>query len=330
MNAILSKKDFQSDNEVRWCPGCGDYAILAAVQKTLSEMGINRDETVFVSGIGCAARFPYYMNTYGMHTIHGRAPAFAFGVKLANPKLKVFLVTGDGDGLSIGASHLLHLFRRNVDVTVLLFNNQIYGLTKGQYSPTSAQGLKAKSTPFGALETPINPISFAYAGDASFIARTIDVDAKHLGEMLEAAMAHRGTSFIEILQNCVVFNDGAFEHLRDKAKRDDNIITLKENEPLLFSAGKKAIAVDTEHLRPQIVEGDDIARAMIHDPRADGLKPMILAQLRNPHFPVPVGIFRAIERPTYEDGKRRQDQEKETRAIKDLRSLLQGSSSWQI
>lgn len=327
----LTKKDFQSDNEVRWCPGCGDYAILATVQKTLAELDLNKDETVFVSGIGCAARFPYYMNTYGMHTIHGRAPAFATGIKLANQKLNVFLVTGDGDGLSIGASHLLHLFRRNVNITVLLFNNQIYGLTKGQYSPTSNQGHKAKSTPFGALEQPINPISFAIAGGASFIARSIDNDARHLGEMLKAAIAHKGTSFIEIMQTCVVFNDGAFDHLRDKAVREQNVLSLKENEPLLFGDGQKGIALNSLTLAPEIVDRSQRSDILLHDPSAEGLKASILAQLTRPHFPTPIGIFKRIERPTYEDLKAKQDEEIACNAkSKDLRDLLRGSNTWEI
>ncbi len=255
-SAVLSKKEFQSDNEVRWCPGCGDYAILATVQKTLADLNLNRDDTVFISGIGCAARFPYYMNTYGMHTIHGRAPAFAFGLKMDNPKLHVFLVTGDGDGLSIGASHLMHFFRRNVDITVLLFNNQIYGLTKGQYSPTSQPGQKAKSTPFGSLESPVNPMSFALAAGCSFVARSMDNDAYHLSEVLKEAIAHRGTSFIEILQNCVVFNDNAFEYLRDKSIREQKLLVLKENEPLLFSNGQKGLALDQKTLSAKIVDND--------------------------------------------------------------------------
>ncbi len=328
--ASLNKKDFQSENEVRWCPGCGDYAILATVQKTLADLGYNRDDTVFVSGIGCAARFPYYMNTYGMHTIHGRAPAFATGVKLANPNLKVFLVTGDGDGLSIGANHLLHLFRRNVDLTVLLFNNQIYGLTKGQYSPTSEQGHKAKSTPFGSLEKPLNPLLFAIASGASFVARSIDNDANHLSETLKAAVAHKGTSFVEILQNCVVFNDGAFDHVRDKATRDSSVLFMKEGSPLVFDQGRKAIALDMSTLTPRVTTADGPG-VMIHEPSTEGLKSTMLAGFERPNFPTPMGIFKNVLRPCYEDEKLHQDQTIKSQAKNpDLKALLAGGNAWVI
>ena len=332
MTNLLSKKDFQSDNEVRWCPGCGDYAILAGVQKTLADLNFDRNNTVFVSGIGCAARFPYYMNTYGLHTIHGRAPAIATGVKLANPKLNVFLVTGDGDALSIGATHLLHLFRRNLDITVLLFNNQVYGLTKGQYSPTSTQGHVGKSTPFGSLEEPINPISFALSAGASFVARSIDTDAQHLSQTLKAAIAHRGTSFIEILQSCVVYNDNAFDYLREKSTREKNILNLKENEPLLFNNGTQGIALDPKSLSPIIIDAQESpSTLLVHDPKQPGLKSQILAQLKRPYFPTPIGVFTAIERPTYEMLKYEQDQSIHARAKSlDLHTLLQGSHSWQV
>ncbi len=323
----LSKKDFQSDNEVRWCPGCGDYAILATVQKTLAELNFATDNTVFVSGIGCAARFPYYMNTYGMHTIHGRAPAFATGIKLANPKLNVFLVTGDGDGLSIGASHLLHLFRRNVDITVLLFNNQIYGLTKGQYSPTSTQGHKAKSTPFGSLEQPLNPLLFALSAGASFVARSIDNDAQHLGDVLKAAIAHKGTSFVEILQNCVVFNDGAFDHVRDKAIRDQATVFLHDTTPIVFDGGRKGIAIDAKAFKPIVV---DAANAMVHEPH-NNFKATVLAGLMRPDFPTPLGVFTKVDRPTYEEEKARQDAAIAANAHNtDLRKLLSGTNTWVI
>jgi len=329
---ILSKKDFQSDNEVRWCPGCGDYAILAAVQKTLAEINLDRHNTVFVSGIGCAARFPYYMNTYGLHTIHGRAPAIASGVKLANPDLNVFLVTGDGDALSIGATHLLHLFRRNIDITVLLFNNQVYGLTKGQYSPTSTQGHVGKSTPFGSLEEPVNPVSFALSAGASFVARSLDTDAQHLSSVLKAAVAHRGTAFIEILQSCVVYNNNAFDYLKEKSAREQNILTLRDQEALLFNHGSQAIALDSKTLSPIIVDANSKeAQILVHDPKMPGLKAQILARLTRPDFPTPIGIFTAIERPTYEAQKQAQDDEIRTRAKStDLRVLLHGSNTWQV
>jgi 2-oxoglutarate ferredoxin oxidoreductase subunit beta len=332
MTNILSKKDFQSDNEVRWCPGCGDYAILAAVQKTLAEINVDRNNTVFVSGIGCAARFPYYMNTYGLHTIHGRAPAIASGVKLANPKLDVFLVTGDGDALSIGATHLLHLFRRNLDITVLLFNNQVYGLTKGQYSPTSVQGHKGKSTPFGSIEEPINPLAFALSAGASFVARSLDTDAAHLSSVLKAAKAHRGTAFIEILQSCVVYNDNAFDYLKDKSAREQNIITLRENEALLFNNGTHGIALEPQTLKPIIVDAQTKnAQILVHDSQTPGLKAQILAGLAYPDFPTPIGIFKAQERPTYELLKQTQDEHIKARAQSvDLRALLHGSNTWTV
>ncbi|HXW60678.1 MAG TPA: 2-oxoacid:ferredoxin oxidoreductase subunit beta [Myxococcota bacterium] len=329
MNAQLTKKDWQSDNEVRWCPGCGDYAILATVQKTLAELGLSRENTVFVSGIGCAARFPYYMNAYGLHTIHGRGPAFASGLKLSNKALEVFLVTGDGDGLSIGANHLLHLFRRNINIKVLLFNNQIYGLTKGQYSPTSNKGHKAKSTPFGSLEEPVNPIAFALSAKASFVARSIDTDAQHLAQVLKAAILHKGASFIEILQTCVVFNDNAFDHVREKANRDSHVLSLKESEPWLFDNGQKGIAVDPIKLLPHIVSSGLLKETVIHELNSQGFKAEILASLKGPEFPVPIGIFRALERPTYESEQSAQDQSIFS-GNKDLKSLLLGGASFEV
>lgn len=323
----LTKKDFQSDNEVRWCPGCGDYAILASVQKTLAELNFKPHETVFVSGIGCASRFPYYMQTYGMHTIHGRGPAFASGIKLSNPKLKVFLVTGDGDGLSIGANHLLHLFRRNIDITVLMFNNQIYGLTKGQYSPTSNQGLVAKSTPFGSLEKPVNPVGFALSAGATFVARSIDSDAQHLGEMLKAAIAHKGCSFVEILQNCVVFNDKAFAKLRDKNSREQKVLTLREKEPLLFAECQKGIAIDRETFAPKIVEGANLSQALIFD-SSNLIKSQMVANF-GPEFPTPLGVFRRSVEETFEDLKSRQDAQIFNGSA-DLSKLLRGNNYWQV
>lgn len=326
---IFNKKDYQNENEVRWCPGCGDYAILATVQKTLADLEMDRGNTVFVSGIGCAARFPYYMNTYGLHTIHGRAPAIASGLKLARPELNVVLVTGDGDGLSIGASHLLHLFRRNLDVTVLLFNNQIYGLTKGQYSPTSVQGQKAKSTPFGSLEEPINPISFALAAQCSFVARSIDNDALHLSQTLEAAIRHKGTSFVEIMQTCVVFNDNAFDHARDKSKKDDNVLVMKEQEPLLYGKGLKGIGWDDQAGCPVIVEAS-ASTILKHDSKRE-FNASMLASLQWPEFPMPIGVFRVKERPVYEVLKREQDHKvmSEAKSTR-LQDLLHGSNTWQV
>ena len=238
MATALTRKDFVTDQEVRWCPGCGDYAILAQVQKMMPEFGIARENIVFISGIGCSSRFPYYMNTYGFHTIHGRAPAIATGLKVTRPDLDVWVVTGDGDGLSIGGNHLIHVLRRNVDLKILLFNNQIYGLTKGQYSPTSEVGKVTKSTPAGSVDFPFNPITVALGAHATFVARTIDVEQKHLGEMLKRAHAHRGASFIEILQNCNIFNDGAFNDVSDKAIKADHQLVLEHGKPLIFGKNR--------------------------------------------------------------------------------------------
>src|SRR6202789_1015319 len=234
MATALNRKDFVSDQEVRWCPGCGDYAILAAVQRTLANLGIKRESTVFVSGIGCSSRFPYYMNTYGFHTIHGRAPAVASGLKISRPELDVWVVTGDGDGLSIGGNHLIHVLRRNVDLKILLFNNKIYGLTKGQYSPTSEVGKVTKSTPAGSVDMPFNPVSLALGAEATFVARTIDSDRKHLTAVLRAATEHRGAAFVEILQNCNIFNDGAYDVLKDPDTRDTAVVRLEDGQPVTF------------------------------------------------------------------------------------------------
>src|SRR6187401_1749867 len=230
----LSKKDFATDQDVRWCPGCGDYAILAAVQKTLADVGVTRENTVFVSGIGCSSRFPYYMNTYGFHSIHGRAPAIATGLKVARPDLSVWVITGDGDGLSIGGNHLLHALRRNLDINIVLFNNQIYGLTKGQYSPTSPLGKVTKSTPVGSVDNPLHPLSLAIGCEATFVGRSIDVNIKHLAMTLKRAAEHRGTSFVEVYQNCNVFNDGAFDYATDRDVRADNVLELENGKPLIF------------------------------------------------------------------------------------------------
>ncbi len=250
MATALNRKDFVSDQEVRWCPGCGDYAILAAVQKTMPEFGIAPENTVFISGIGCSSRFPYYMNTYGFHTIHGRAPAFATGLKISRPDLDVWVVTGDGDGLSIGGNHLIHVLRRNVDLKILLFNNKIYGLTKGQYSPTSEVGKVTKSTPMGSVDFPFNPITVALGTHATFVARTIDVEQKHLGEMLKRAHAHRGASFVEILQNCNIFNDGAFNDVSDKALKADHQLVLEHGKPLIFGKNRD-MGIRMNGMRPE-------------------------------------------------------------------------------
>ncbi|HEX8802664.1 MAG TPA: 2-oxoacid:ferredoxin oxidoreductase subunit beta, partial [Acidimicrobiales bacterium] len=255
---VTTRKDWSSDQEVRWCPGCGDYSILAAVQLLMPDLGIRREDVVFVSGIGCAARFPYYMNTYGMHTIHGRAPAIATGLAMARPDLHVWVVSGDGDALSIGGNHLIHALRRNVNITLLLFNNQIYGLTKGQYSPTSEVGKVTKSTPFGSLDQPFNPVSVAIGAEATFVARTHDMDRKHMMEVFRRAFEHRGASLVEIYQNCNVFNDGAFGEITSKERRDDMLIPLRHGEPIRFGAdGSRGVTIDPQR-GAQIVEVADV------------------------------------------------------------------------
>jgi 2-oxoglutarate/2-oxoacid ferredoxin oxidoreductase subunit beta len=333
--ATLARGDFVSDQEVRWCPGCGDYAILAAVQSVMPEFGIPREKTVFVSGIGCSSRFPYYMNTYGIHSIHGRAPAIATGIATARPDLQVWVITGDGDGLSIGGNHLIHALRRNVNLKILLFNNQIYGLTKGQYSPTSEQGKVTKSTPFGSLEHPFNPVSVALGAEASFVARTIDVERKHLPEMLRRAGAHRGSSFIEIYQNCNIFNDGAFLALTSKEGRSQNRIYLEHNKPVRFGPdGEKGVRMTPEG-RCEIVDvggvGED--KLLVHDEhRQDPSLAFALSRLaERPTGPTPLGVFRDVERPAYGDGMEEQlriaaDQQ----GPGDLARLLSSGDTWTV
>lgn len=302
--ATLKRSDFVSDQEVRWCPGCGDYAILAQVQRTLPTLGIPRENYVFISGIGCSSRFPYYVNTYGMHSIHGRAPAIASGVKLANPNLSVWVITGDGDGLSIGGNHLLHAIRRNLDLNIILFNNRIYGLTKGQYSPTSEQGKKTKSSPYGVLDYPINPIRIAIAAEATFIGRSFDIDTKHLGHMIEEMAKHKGVSFLEVFQNCNIFNNGAFEAFTAKNVRDDRVLYLEHGKPMIFGKQKDK-GIRLKGLKAEVVilgEGGVSERDLaVHDETADPAWMYLLSQMENPVFPVPVGVFRRIQRPTYDE-----------------------------
>ncbi|MDX1523673.1 MAG: 2-oxoacid:ferredoxin oxidoreductase subunit beta, partial [Anaerolineae bacterium] len=262
----LTRKDFVSDQTVRWCPGCGDYAILAQMQKVLPDLGIPKEKIVFISGIGCSSRFPYYMNTYGIHSIHGRAPTLATGLKIANPDLSVWVITGDGDGLSIGGNHLIHVLRRNVDVNIILFNNRIYGLTKGQYSPTSLRGHKSKSSPMGSVEQSLNPLSVAIGAEATFVARTVDTNIKHLAETLKRAAAHKGTSFVEIYQNCVIFNDNAWSYATDANTRDENILMLEHGKPLIYGKNlDKGICLNG--LNPEAVSLDDVSESelLVHD-----------------------------------------------------------------
>jgi 2-oxoglutarate ferredoxin oxidoreductase subunit beta len=332
----LSKKDFATDQDVRWCPGCGDYAILAAVQKALADMGVKREETVFVSGIGCSSRFPYYMNTYGFHSIHGRAPAIATGLKVARPDLSVWVITGDGDGLSIGGNHLLHALRRNVNLNIILFNNQIYGLTKGQYSPTSMVGTKAPSTPFGSVDYPIQPLQVALGAGATFVARCVDVEAGHLGEVLAKAQAHKGTSFIEVLQNCPVFNDGVWDPVTDKSTADARQLRLKHGQPLVFDGGKKGIQLRRD-LVPEIVDVGEgpgqvpASQLMIHDEKAAPAFAFLLTQLTYPEMPIPLGILRSVEKTPYDQLVHEQI----TAAVSakgkgDLKKLLHSGMTWKV
>jgi 2-oxoglutarate/2-oxoacid ferredoxin oxidoreductase subunit beta len=329
----LTKRDFTSDQEVRWCPGCGDYAILAAVQSFMPELGIEPKDTVFVSGIGCSGRFTYYMDTYGMHGIHGRAPALATGIAVAQPELSVWVVTGDGDGLSIGGNHLIHALRRNVDLKILLFNNQIYGLTKGQYSPTSEEGKVTKSTPFGSLDHPFNPIAVALGAEASFVARTIDNDRQHLTEVLRQAAAHRGTAFIEIYQNCNVFNDGAFDLLRDKESGKSNQIRLEHGRPVLFDEDRRCVYVgDNGRLSIGDTGEVDADRIVTHDVHGDPSLAFSLAHLTTgPTEPTCIGVFHEEERPVYGEAIHGQIQSAVERLGEgDLEALLRSGDTWQV
>ena len=326
----LSRKDFVTPNDVRWCPGCGDYAILNSLQRTLPELGIKREDFVIISGIGCSGRFPYYMQTYGFHTIHGRAPTVATGVKVANPDLSVWLVTGDGDGLSIGGNHLLHLLRRNLNVTVLLFNNRIYGLTKGQYSPTSPEGTRTKTTPGGSIDHPINPLLFALGAEATFIARTIDNNPKHMVETFKAAHEHQGVSFVEILQNCVIFNDAAWDPVYSKETRDNNLLKLEAGKPLLFGKNNEK-GIRLNGLVPEVVDAT-ASDILTHQPdHQSPLYSQMLASLGLPDFPTPIGVIRQIQRPTYEALVHQQMQDAQAkRGTGSWKELLHGNSTWTV
>ncbi|HEY8820726.1 MAG TPA: 2-oxoacid:ferredoxin oxidoreductase subunit beta [Dermatophilaceae bacterium] len=330
-----NKKDFASDMEPRWCAGCGDYSILAAVQGFLPELGLKRENIVFVSGIGCSSRFPFYLNTYGMHSIHGRAPAIATGLATARQDLSVWVVTGDGDALSIGGNHLIHAMRRNVNLKILLFNNRIYGLTKGQYSPTSEFGKITKSSPFGSVDRPFNPVSLALGAEATFVARTLDTDRKHLTSVLRAAAEHRGTALVEIYQNCPIFNDGAYELLKDREEAEARIVHLNDGEPVRVGADKLVARGDTGHLEVVDAEGADMSRVVIHDAGADDPSSAFqLSRLDDPTMAhIPMGIFRNVTRPTYEDLVHAQIDDVVSAAgggasDADLETLLQGSDTW--
>jgi 2-oxoglutarate ferredoxin oxidoreductase subunit beta len=331
----LAKKDFVSDQETRWCPGCGDYAILASVQSFMPELGIPPERIVFVTGIGCAGRFVYYMDTYGMHGIHGRAPALATGVATARPDLSVWVVTGDGDALSIGGNHLIHALRRNVPVKVLLFNNQIYGLTKGQYSPTSEEGKVTKSTPFGSQDHPFNPVSLALGAEATFVARTVDTDKGHVADTLRAAAAHRGASFVEIYQNCNVFNDGAFDAVRAKGERERNQIRLVHGEPIRFGPERERGVVRLPDGRLELVEVGEASEdaLLVHDAkRRDPALAFELAHLaERPTGPTPIGVFRDVDRPVYGEQWQRELEELRAQVGPDeLERLLHSGDTWTV
>ena len=331
----LGRKDFMSDQEVRWCPGCGDYSILSAMQLFFPEIGVKPENLVFVSGIGCAARFPYYMNVYGLHSIHGRAPAVATGVALARPDLEVWVITGDGDALSIGGNHLIHSLRRNVNLKIVMFNNQIYGLTKGQYSPTSEVGKVTKSSPFGSLDTPFNPISVALGAESTFVARTHDMDRKHMIEMFRRAHEHKGASFIEVYQNCNVFNDGAFEALTAKEARSEMLIELHHGEPIRFGADGQHGVVHNEFGECHVVEVADVGeeRLLVHDEhRPDPTLAFALSRLADrPTVPTPIGVFRDVERPSYEAEVQRQlVTASERGGPGDLGALLSSGATWTV
>jgi 2-oxoglutarate ferredoxin oxidoreductase subunit beta len=332
---VLTKKDFQTDQEVRWCPGCGDYAILSAVQSVMPELGIPREKLVVVSGIGCSSRFPYYVNSFGFHTIHGRAPAVATGIKITRPELEVWVATGDGDALSIGGNHFIHLLRRNVGLKVLLFNNKIYGLTKGQYSPTSEVGKKAKSTPYGSVDRPFLPLSLALGAEATFVARSVDVFQPHLKATLKKAAAHKGTVFIEILQNCNIFNDGAWDALTEKDVRDDHTIALEHGQPLIFGKKKdkgirmKGLELEVVALGNGVTEKD----LVVHDERSPSpAYAFLLSRMdQTPGFPTPIGVLRAVDQPTYEDQMNRQITDVQAKkGPGDLAKLLQEGDTWVV
>jgi 2-oxoglutarate/2-oxoacid ferredoxin oxidoreductase subunit beta len=328
-----SPKDWETDQEVRWCPGCGDYAVLKAVQRTMPELGVRPENTVFVSGIGCSSRFPYYMETYGFHTIHGRAPAVATGVKLANPELDVWIITGDGDGLSIGGNHTMHLIRRNLDCQFLLFNNEIYGLTKGQYSPTSRVGTRSPTTPFGSVDRPATPCAFALGCGARFVARGIDTH-KNLPTVLKAAHAHKGTGFVEIYQNCIVYNDDVFEPFTAKANAAGNQIWLENGQPMLFASGTKGLALDTADLKLHVVDvidGDwQGAGVAVHDVTNRGLAMMLVEMRLEDGFPIALGVLFDHPRPTFERAVTDQNRKASEGKTADLQKLLSKGQTWTV
>ena len=330
----LTAKDFVSDQDVKWCPGCGDYSILKQMQSILPELEVKKEDIVFISGIGCSSRFPYYMDTYGLHSIHGRAPAVASGTKIANPDLHVWVITGDGDSLSIGGNHFIHAFRRNMDFNILLFNNEIYGLTKGQYSPTSQQGLKTKSSPYGSLDYPFNPLAIALGAEATFVARSMDRDPQHLREMMLRTARHKGTSLLEVYQNCPIFNDGVFEEFTDKKRRPATTIYVEHNQPLIFGL-ENELGIVLDGLIPKVVEFKELGISendlWIHD-ETDYTKAQILARFfddpRTSEFPRPFGVLYSTERPTYEELLFNQLNDVVEKNTQSLDDILAGNNTW--
>lgn len=334
MLPVLTSKDFSSDQEIRWCPGCGDYSILAQMKKVLPTLGVPPERTVFVSGIGCSSRFPYYVNTYGIHSIHGRAPGVATGLKASRPDLSVWVITGDGDALSIGGNHLMHAIRRNIDLNIVLFNNRIYGLTKGQYSPTSVLGQVTKSTPMGAIDNPLHPLSVAIGCEATFVARSIDVNIKHLTMVLKRAAEHKGTSFVEVYQNCNVFNDGAFDYATDRDTKAETTLELEHGKPLIFGKNRDK-GIRLNGMQPEIVSlNDGISEddLLFHDEQADQpTLAYLLCRMRNPDFPEPIGVFRAVDAPRYDESLNNQIAEaRRVRGKGDLQKLFNAGETWMV
>ncbi|MFN2190423.1 MAG: 2-oxoacid:ferredoxin oxidoreductase subunit beta [Candidatus Promineifilaceae bacterium] len=331
-NPVLSRKDFMSDQDVRWCPGCGDYSILAQIQKSMPEIGVPKENIVFISGIGCSSRFPYYMNTYGIHSIHGRAPTLATGLKIANPDLSVWVITGDGDGLSIGGNHLLHACRRNIDINIVLFNNRIYGLTKGQYSPTSRRGTRTKSSPMGSLEYPVYPLSLALSAEATFVARSIDTEVNHLGTILKAAAEHKGTSFVEVYQNCLIFNPDEWTKFDSRKKRQQNIMYLENGKPLTFGENDEyGVRLKSGGQAEIVTLGNGVGPEdlMVHDTSPES--PCYAFSLTRIQHPVPMGIFWQMQRPTYSEGLQEQVRTAQSkRGVGDLDTLYQNADLWEV
>ena len=331
---LLTPQQFATDQDVRWCPGCGDYSILAQMKKVLPTLGVPPERMVFVSGIGCSSRFPYYMNTYGVHGIHGRAPAIATGLKCARPDLSVWVITGDGDALSIGGNHLMHCIRRNLDLNIVMFNNRIYGLTKGQYSPTSPLGKVTKSTPMGSIDNPLSALSLAIGCEATFVARSIDVNIKHLAATLKRAAEHRGTSFVEVYQNCNVFNDGAYDYATDRETKSDTVIELEHGKPLVFGKNRSK-GIRLNGLTPEVVElgaGVSESDLLVHDEAArEPTAAYLLSRMRYPEFPEPIGVFRSVDRPKYDELLNAQvDEARGTRGPGDLQKLFMSGDTWEV